>query len=131
MFDFDLVGVANLAEAYEARGYSHKDAVFSQKVANALASFMGALNTVYPLSGWSLEVVMHPAGIKYIARVDCRGKVTAVEMFAKEFPISTSLGKLLEEVYKRFSSGIADIPPYSMIRGRIDTKSFSDYKVLL
>lgn len=130
MFDFDLVGVADLAEAYEARGYSHRDAVFAQKVANALASFMGALNTVYPLSGWSLEVVM-PAGIKYIARVDCRGRVTAVEMLAKEFPVSSSLGKLLEEVYKRFSSGIADIPPYSMIRSRIDTKSFSAYKVLL
>ena len=46
VFDFDLVGVADLAEAYEARGYSHRDAVFAQKVANALASFMGALNTV-------------------------------------------------------------------------------------
>lgn len=131
MLDFNLVGIKDLTEAYEARGYSHKDAVFAQKVANALASFMGAMNTVYPLSGWSLEVVMHPAGIKYIARVDCRGRVTVVEMLAKEFPISTSLDKLLEEVYKRFSSGIVDIPPYSMIRGRIDTKSFSAYKVLL
>lgn len=131
MLDFDLVGVEDLAEAFKARGYSHKDAVFAQKVANALASFMGSLNTVFPLSGWSLEVVMHPAGIKYIARVDCRGKVTAVEMFAKEFSASTSFDKLLKEVYKRFSSGIPDIPPYSMIRGRIDTKSFSAYKVLL
>lgn len=131
MFDLDLVGVADLAEAYEARGYSHTNAVAAQRVANALASFMGAMNTVYPLSGWSLEVVTHPSGIRYIARVDCRGRITAVTVFARKFPVSTSFDKLLEEIYKRFSSGIPDIPPYSMIRGRIDTKSFSTYKVLL
>lgn len=131
MLDFDLVEVADLAEAYKARGYSHRDAVFARKVANALASFMGVMNTVYPLSGWSLEVIMHPAGIRYIARVDCHGKVVAVEVLAKEFPVSTSFDKLLEEIYKRFSIGITDIPPYSMIRSRIDTKSFSTYKVLL
>lgn len=131
MLDFNLVGIKDLAEAYKARGYSHGDAVFAQRLANALVSFMGALNTVYPLSGWSLEVIMHPAGIKYVARVDCRGKVTAVEVFAKEFSSSASFDKLLEEIYEGFSIGIADIPPYSMIRGKIDTKSFSTYKVLL
>ena len=131
---FGLIGVADLDKAYEAQGYSHADAVSAQRVANALASFMGALNTVYPLSGWSLEVVTHPAGIRYIARVDCCGEVSSVEVFAKDKCFNKSRmssDELIEEVYKRFSSVIPDIPPYSMIRGRIDIESFSTYKVLL
>lgn len=131
---FGLIGVADLDKAYEAHGYSHADSVSAQRVANALASFMGALNTVYPLSGWSLEVVMHPAGIRYIARVDCCGEVSEVEVFAKDkcFDKSRiSSDEIIEEVYKRFSDVIPDIPPYNAIRSRIDTESFSTYKVLL
>jgi hypothetical protein len=131
---FGLIGVADLDKAYEARGYSHAAAVSAQRVANALASFMGALNMVYPLSGWSLEVVPHPSGIRYIARMDCCGKVSAVEVSAKDKCFdkrNMSSDELLKEVYKRFSSVIPDIPPYSMIRGRIDIESFSTYKVLL
>lgn len=131
---FGLIGVADLAKAYEAQGYSHSDAVSAQRIANALASFMGALNMVYPLSGWSLEVVPHPSGIRYIARVDCCGKVSAVEVSAKDKCFdkrNMSSDELLKEVYKRFSSVIPDISPYSMIRGRIDIESFSTYKVLL
>lgn len=131
---FGLIGVADLDKAYESRGYSHAHAVSAQRLANALASFMGALNMVYPLSGWSLEVIPHPAGIRYIARVDCCGKVVAVEASAKDACFSKSRmssDELIEEVYKRFSSVIPDIPSYNVIRSRIDTESFSTYKVLL
>lgn len=128
----NLVSIADLSKAYEARGYSHASAVSAQRIANALASFMGAMNTVCPLRGWSLEAIMHPAGIRYIARVDSNGRVAAVTVSARGRGDNvSSLNAILEEVYKKFSRGLFSIPPYSMIRRRINMNATSPYKVLL
>ena len=128
----NLVSIADLSKAYEAHGYSHASAVSAQRIANALASFMGALNTVCPLRGWSLEAIMHPAGIRYIARVDSNGRVAAVTVSARGRGDSASaLDALLEEVYNKFSRDLFSIPPYSMIHRKMNMNATSPYKVLL
>lgn len=128
----NLVSIADLSKAYEAYGYSHSSAVSAQRIANALASFMSALNTVCPLRGWSLEAIMHPAGIRYIARIDSNGRVASVTVSARGKGDSTSaLDALLEEVYKKFSRELFSTPPYSMIRRKINMNAISPYKVLL
>lgn len=128
----NLVSIVDLSKAYEARGYSHASAVSAQRIANALASFMGALNTVCPLRGWSLEAIMHPAGIRYIARVDSNGRVATFTVSARGRGDSASaLDALLEEVYKKFSRELFSIPPYSMIRRKINMNATSPYQVLL
>lgn len=127
-----LVSIADLSKAYEAYGYSHSSAVSAQRIANALASFMGALNTVCLLRGWSLEAIMHPAGIRYIARVDSNGRVAAVTVSARGRGDSVSaLDALLKEVYKEFSRNLFSIPPYPVIRRKINMSATSPYKVLL
>lgn len=128
----NLVSIADLSKAYEAYGYSHSSAVSAQRIANALASFMGALNTVCPLRGWSLEVIMHPAGIRYIARVDSNGRVAAVTVSARGRGDGVSaLDALLKEVHKEFSRNLFSIPPYPVIRRKINLNATSPYKVLL
>ena len=128
----NLVSIADLSKAYEAYGYSHASAVSAQRIANALASFMGAMNMVCPLKGWSLEAIMHPAGIRYIARVDSNGRVASVAVSARGRGDGVSaLGALLEEVYKKFSRELFSIPPYPMIRRKINMNATSPYKVLL
>lgn len=128
----NLVSIADLSKAYEAYGYSHSSAVSAQRIANALASFMGAMNMVCPLKGWSLEAIMHPAGIRYIARVDSNGRVAAVTVSARGRGDGVSaLNALLEEVYKKFSRELFSIPPYPMIRRKINLNATSPYKVAL
>ena len=128
----NLVSIADLSKAYEAYGYSHASAVSAQRIANALASFMGALNTVCPLRGWSLEAIMHPAGIRYIARVDSNGRVASATVSARgRGEGASALNALLEEVYKKFSKELFSIPPYSMIRRKLNLNATSSYQVLL
>lgn len=128
----NLVSIADLSKAYEAYGYSHSSAVSAQRIANALASFMGAMNMVCPLKGWSLEAIMHPAGIRYIARVDSNGRVAEVTVSARGRGDGVSaLNALLEEVYKKFSRELFSIPPYPMIRRKINLNATSPYKVAL
>lgn len=130
----NLVSIADLSKAYEAYGYSHSSAVSAQRIANALASFMGAMNMVCPLKGWSLEAIMHPAGIRYIARVDSNGRVAAVTVSARGRGRGdgvSALNALLEEVYKKFSRELFSIPPYPMIRRKINLNATSPYKVAL
>lgn len=93
---------------------------------------MGAMNMVCPLKGWSLESIMHPAGIRYIARVDSNGRVAAVTVSARGRGDGVSaLNALLEEVYKKFSRELFSIPPYPMIRRKINLNATSPYKVAL
>lgn len=128
----NLVRIADLSKAYEAHGYSHASAVSAQRVANALASFMGAMNTVCPLRGWSLEAFMHPAGIHYIARIDCNGRVAAAAVSARGRGDNvSSLNAILEEVYKKFSQVMFNLPPYPMICRNMNMNATSPYQVLL
>lgn len=128
----NLVRIADLSKAYEASGYSHASAVSAQMVANALASFMDAMNTVCPLRGWSLEAFMHPAGIHYFARVDCNGRVASAAVSARGRGDNvSSLNDILEEVYEKFSRVMFGIPPIPTIYRNMNMNATLSYQVLL